>query len=217
MKSTSAIPEMEWPEYASRPTPSGRPYHPKLGTTQERTKSKPAATPSAKLLKPLPRGVWAQANTIVGRVNPMNGIDRITVHHEGSSEVVFSDYASTANRLESIRQGHLNRMTAGDIGYHFIVDRAGRIWEGRPLKYQGAHVKQYNPHNIGVMVLGNFNLQSPTSPQLQTLSKAVKGLRRAFGVSLSSIHTHQELAPTACPGNSLQPRIEQMRRNGAFT
>ena len=30
-----------------------------------------------------------------------------------------------------------------DVGYHYAVDRAGRVWECRPLTWQGAHVRNH--------------------------------------------------------------------------
>jgi N-acetyl-anhydromuramyl-L-alanine amidase AmpD len=105
-------------------------------------------------------------------------------------------------------------MRAGDIGYHFIIDRAGRIWEGRPLIYQGAHVKDENEHNLGIMTLGNFDRQSPTTAQLMTLQHMLAYLRHQYSVPVSKVYTHQELNPTACPGLHLQPRIVAMRKNG---
>ena len=146
----------------------------------------------------------------------MRGVNRITIHHEGTPDAVyFSDPRTTAKRLESIRRGHRGRGWS-DIGYHYVVDRAGRVWEGRPLKYQGAHVKDQNEHNIGVMVLGNFNKQYPTDVQLTTLRSTVQYLRRRYHVSQGAIFTHQELNATSCPGRQLQPRVSTMRGAGQF-
>jgi hypothetical protein len=160
------------------------------------------------------RSRWAKADPIPARMNALGSITRITVHHEGSSVVTFDSVAQTARRLESIRKGHLSRMTAGDIGYHFVIDRAGRVWEGRSLAYQGAHVKNHNRHNLGIMVLGNFERQAPTEAQLQTLARVVRTARSRFDVPLGAVYTHRELGPTACPGASLQRFMVSARSNG---
>ncbi len=142
----------------------------------------------------------------------MNGIASITVHHEGWDRVFFTDRAQTARRLESIRSSHLKRLRAGDIGYHFIIDRAGRLWEGRDLRYQGAHVKNHNPHNIGIMVLGNFDEQRPSQKQYDKLRVTVGGLMKLYRVAGRRVYTHQELMPTACPGTFLQYHVDQALR-----
>ncbi len=147
----------------------------------------------------------------------MAGITRLTIHHEGFPEpVLFHDYRTTAERLELIRRSHRNRGWA-DIGYHFVVDRAGRVWEGRPLQYQGAHVSNNNSNNLGIMVLGNFDRQTPSGAQLDALQIAVRSLRRQYRISTRHIYTHQEFNPTSCPGRELQPRVSSMRSNGSFS
>lgn len=144
----------------------------------------------------------------------MNGVNRITVHHEGWRLVYFTDYRTTAERLETIRASHLQRMGAGDIGYHYIIDRAGRLWEGRDLRYQGAHVKEQNPHNIGIMLLGNFDQQSPSDAQMATLKSTLITLMRAYKVPAQRVYTHRELHNSQCPGTQLQSRITAWRKSG---
>jgi hypothetical protein len=147
-------------------------------------------------------------------MDPMVAIHRLTVHHEGAPDPVwFTDAQQTAQRLDKIRRAHLQRMNAGDIGYHLVIDRAGRLWSGRPLKYQGAHVKDHNERNLGIMVLGNFELQEPTEAQLNTLTASLAGLMRRFNLGTERVHTHRELMPTVCPGKRLQPKIVALRRS----
>ena len=88
----------------------------------------------------------------------------ITVHHDAHYSDI-TDYTSVAQRLEAIRRYHRETREWGDIGYHYAVDRAGRVWETRPIDWQGAHVRDHNEGNIGVMALGNFDEQPPTRPR----------------------------------------------------
>ena len=145
----------------------------------------------------------------------MKGINRITIHHEGWKVVGFDDYASTAARLDLIRRSHVNRKFA-DIGYHFIIDRAGRVYEGRSVQYQGAHVRDNNEHNLGIMCLGNFDQQQPTDAQLRSLAATVALFRKRYNISASRVFTHREIVSTACPGRNLQSRVASLRRSKAF-
>jgi hypothetical protein len=164
-------------------------------------------------LRIVPRTLWTRRAPVPARLNPMAGINSITVHHEGWKPVWFEDTGSTVERLQFIQNYHIDQRTWGDVGYHFIIDRAGRIWEGRPLTYQGAHVKDHNEHNVGVMVLGNFDNQSPSQPQMITLQKAVLHLMQSYRVPVNRVFTHQEINPTNCPGRTLQPRVKLLRQN----
>ncbi|MEX2218401.1 MAG: peptidoglycan recognition family protein [Phycisphaerales bacterium] len=156
------------------------------------------------------RREWAGGAPNLSMINPMNGISRITVHHDGMPPVSLRSKGDAASRLEQIRRAHTGHDWA-DIGYHYIIDPQGRIWEGRPVKYQGAHVKDNNEHNLGVMMLGNFDEQRPTPDALETLDAFLADRMDAHRVPLSRIYTHQEINTTACPGRSLQAYMEATR------
>ncbi|BAM02653.1 peptidoglycan recognition protein family protein [Phycisphaera mikurensis] len=159
-----------------------------------------------------PRSSWTRAAPGTN-VRAMNGVSRITVHHSAMA-MRGTSANETADMLESIREGHLKRGWA-DIGYHFAVDRGGRVLACRDVRYQGAHAAENNEHNVGVCVLGNFDEQAPAAAQLNALHAALTSLAAAGRVPMSRIHTHQELNPTACPGRSLQRHMVLARSGRA--
>jgi hypothetical protein len=160
----------------------------------------------------LPRSSWTRSAPITTRLNPMRGIGRLTVHHSGDVFNASSRDAS-AGELERIRVQHLKRMSAGDIGYHFIIDRAGRVWQGRHAIFQGAHVKHNNPHNLGICVLGNFEKQIPSIQQKRRLRVLLGSLMKTLHIPVGRIHTHREFAgATLCPGKHLQSHLNALRR-----
>ncbi len=164
----------------------------------------------------LPRSAWAHGQPVPTRMNHMSPIRFITVHHDGMDPFFATDRATVAAHLEGIRRLHRGKGW-GDIGYHFAVDRAGRVWEARPLNWQGAHVKDHNPGNIGIVVLGNFDQQRPSAAQLDGVCLHVSTLMRVYNVPLDRVHTHQEWgSPTACPGNTLQRSLLRLRSTGRF-
>ncbi len=200
------------------PTPRSQPSY--VAPPQQAPALAPVAKqPSQSLSGPLqaiPRSQWAKGAPELDHINPMGGIDRITIHHEGWKKVTVTDMRSTAALIEHDRIAHMGMFHAGDIGYHYIIDRSGRLWEGRSVRYQGAHVRSNNEHNVGVMCLGNFDLQQPTDAQVNSLVDTVAKLARIYRVPVSRIKTHQEINPTACPGRGLQPRVVYLRKSGAF-
>lgn len=161
----------------------------------------------------LPRSAWDAPAPIYARLNKMGTIDRITVHHAGMGIYTETDRDVVAEDIRTIRASHLKRMRAGDIGYHYIIDPSGRVWEGRPLVYQGAHTSGNNPHNVGIMVMGNFNKQEPSREQLLTLHRLVRKLQGDHHVSTDRICTHRELSPSDCPGRSLQAHMTAYRKH----
>jgi hypothetical protein len=198
------LPDPPWPAY-EEPRPAPLPPKPD-------TQPAPTVRPPAGVLS---RAAWAHDDPVPARMDRMTPIRHITVHHDGMDPFFASDRTVVAAHLELIRQLH-RRKGWGDIGYHFAVDRAGRVWEARPLVYQGAHVKDHNAGNIGVVVLGNFEEQAPSEAQLDAVRKHLSALMRAYSLPVSRVHTHQEWdgAATACPGGRLQHYLERLRRSG---
>ncbi|MGQ0627871.1 MAG: peptidoglycan recognition protein family protein [Phycisphaerales bacterium] len=181
----------------------------------------PAALPTTATVSVQPRSAWTRVlGPTRSNANPMNGIDRITIHHEGSTLFDATDGAAVAKRIESIRLAHLSRRTKGeawaDIGYHYLVDAAGVVWEGRPLRYQGAHVEDFNEHNLGVVCLGNFDRQTPTADQANTLQRFIAEQMRRYGIASARVRTHRECpgAATRCPGENLQRTVSGFRSRG---
>jgi hypothetical protein len=150
-----------------------------------------------------PRREWTGAGPVLSLINPMNGVNRITVHHSAVISSSVRGKGDAARMLNSIRNGHLAQGWA-DIGYHYIIDPTGRIWEGRNVRFQGAHVKNNNEHNLGIMMMGNFDVERPTPEALAALDGFVGDRMRAYDVPVHRVFTHQEITATECPGRNLQ-------------
>ncbi len=160
----------------------------------------------------IPRSAWTGRGVARKTTDPMGRIAKITVHHEGNLATGLRSQAQVAKRLESIRRYHVDQKGWADIGYHYVIDPMGRVWEARDTSLQGAHVGGIkNEHNLGVMVMGNFDIQSPTSDQVSTLDRFLIEQMRRYNVRLTTVYTHQELGPTECPGTRLQKHMVNIR------
>jgi hypothetical protein len=209
-RTADALPGAYWPQVERPAVP--QPLPPIAAEPEPAPPSGNLGTPT----RPIPRSQWARYGPRMSNIDPMNGVNRITLHHTGMRVVSFDDFSSSTDYIDMIRASHAGKGWA-DIGYHYIIDRAGRVYEGRSVNYQGAHVgKENNPHNLGIMCLGNFELQQPSDAQLRALAQTVSHLRRRHKVAANRIYTHRELTPTVCPGKFMQPRIVAMRSNNAF-
>ena len=72
------------------------------------------------------RASWTSAEPKWSRSKPMNGVQRITVHHDALNAAGLRGQSAAAARLESIRRSHLARGSEWvDIGYHYIIDPDG--------------------------------------------------------------------------------------------
>ncbi len=196
------LPDAVWPDEmppSPRMTPPAGPTGPVVTTG-------PAVVPGV-----MPRAAWTNVGPALSRANPMSGgIRRITVHHAAMNSSSIRSQADAARMLNSIRADHVRRRdprtgsTWADIGYHYMVDPQGRVWEGRPTNLQGAHVQDNNENNLGILMLGDFETQQPTQAALASLDGFVSSQMKRYGVPVSRVYTHRELKPTMCPGRNLQ-------------
>ena len=131
-------------------------------------------------------------------------IERITVHHTAA---VIED-----NRLAPAitRKHQADHQGIGwpDLAYHFLIDRNGHIYEGRPFTAVGDTRTSYDPTgHLLIAVKGNFEGQKLTGPQLASLIAMLAWGVGEFEVPPSEITGHRDWAATACPGESLYALI----------
>ncbi|MFO1051775.1 MAG: peptidoglycan recognition family protein [Planctomycetota bacterium] len=163
----------------------------------------------------LPRASWNAAAAKLRTMKPMGAVRRITIHH--SAVACRGDGSATAMAaIRSIQRYHQNDQGWGDIGYHYLIDPAGRVWTGRAVEWQGAHAGDdgKNQGNIGVCLLGNFvpDDQGPPPPaQIAALDRLVHQLCLRYHVAPDGVMTHRELKKTDCPGPFLQAAVEKIR------
>lgn len=139
---------------------------------------------------------------------------RITVHHTAEP---FSSTSLSSNIAEvrDIQKEHMNGQGWADLGYHFLIGRDGRVFQGRPLYAQGAHSDgDNNIGNVGICLLGNFvsqasrgpgytKVQAPTVKQMEGLERLVAEVRSEYGIPASQVWGHQHWKATECPGPHL--------------
>ncbi len=209
----AALPGVDWPDQPLKG--EKRTWRP-LSQSRPVPLPTPPAQPGVELpTGVIPRSAWARGGIVPSLMDRAQLYYRITVHHDGMNAYTSTDSNATASRLELIRLAHRGR-DFGDIGYHYLIDPAGRVWQGRPLQWQGAHVKATNQGNLGVCMLGNYQQQSPNPTQLAALDRFVASRMRYYNIRVGNVFTHQELAPTLCPGVTLQAAMVRTRRSGAL-
>ena len=140
----------------------------------------------------------------------MGRIERITIHHDAMPSSGFRTEADSKDRLNDILRAHRNNGWA-DIGYHYAIDPMGNVWSARPIQLQGAHVRDWNERNLGIMMMGNFMHEQPTPQAISSLEGLVAAASSRYRVPAGRVATHRELASTACPGDALQRQINAAR------
>ncbi|HUR29300.1 MAG TPA: peptidoglycan recognition family protein [Planctomycetota bacterium] len=164
------------------------------------------------------RSQWKATEGRTARLTPLKGRwSRITIHHsdESKSSRTGGTLEDSEEVVRAIQKYHMEDVDHGwgDIGYHFLIDSAGRIFEGRDLKWQGAHAGgaggMNNTQNIGVCMLGDFLRQSPTPAALNSLKLLVDSLNERYEIQHSRVYPHKHFGTTQCPGPALTAWIKK--------
>lgn len=152
-----------------------------------------------------------------GGYGALGAITDATVHHDAAPISAGATLADIEARLRRYDAMH-TRLYGGGIGYHEAIDPKGRIWPLRSSSARGAHTGGHNTNNYGLMLLGNFETQKPTSAQLRTLRARLtqappSGLPDLRGIR---VRGHQDWPgptnATACPGRHLIPHVHRLPR-----
>ena len=151
--------------------------------------------------------------------------------HAGFVHHTVNANGYTRAQVPSIIRGiyayHTQSRGWSDIGYNFLVDRFGRIWEGRyggvARPVVGAHTLGYNDYAFAASAIGNFETAQPRAALLDAYGRLfawklnLHGIRagdrrqQVGGRTLSAINGHRDAGQTACPGRYLYARLGTIR------
>ncbi len=147
------------------------------------------------------------------------------VHHTVNANEYTED--QVPGIIRSIYAYHVKSRGWSDIGYNFLVDRFGRIWEGRyggiDKPVIGAHTLNYNQYSFAMSAIGNFETAQPTDVMLRAYGQLFAWKLSLHGVDPAStsqrvgrstfqaINGHRDAGSTACPGKHLYAQLPAIR------
>ena len=158
---------------------------------------------------------------------PANGTFQGTiVHHTAGSNNYTA--AQSAGIVRAAQAYHMDGQKWCDIGYNFLVDRYGQIFEGRAggitKTPYGAHAgnSAVNASTTGVSLMGEFTSVAPTEAMKNAVVQLVawrhslfnvpaKGGYSIGGVNIQRIDGHRSVKATACPGQQVFNWLPTMR------
>ena len=142
--------------------------------------------------------------------------DKLTLHHAACCSA--DDLEEGKDQVYWIQDFHQNGRGWKDIGYHFLVDRVGNIYQGRPETVIGAHVGGANTGNIGVCLLGCYHppedncSQEITPESRQSIVELFSWVSDTYGQSPTLLLGHRDyFGSTACPGDNIWIELPRYR------
>ena len=188
------------------------------------------------------RSSW-QASEAIRRAAPRyaSSVRFAVVHHSAGSNNYTR--AQSAAVVRGIQLYHVRGNGWDDIGYNFLVDRYGQVFEGRfggvERNVIGAHAQGFNTGSVGVALLGNYDAVALSSEARSALVRLLAwrldvahvdpleaftmpsggNPRYPSGVPvfLRPISGHRDVGFTACPGSVVYGQLNLLARAVAVT
>jgi hypothetical protein len=168
------------------------------------------------------------ANESWRRGRPSTARPRLGVVHHTATRNDYSRSEAPAI-VRAIYSYHTRTLGWSDIGYNLLIDRYGRIYEGRAGGIEagvvGAHARGYNSGSFGVALIGNFEEANPTIASLRALTNVFAWQYRVHRIDRSAnatvVHNgrrvatlvgHRDVGSTACPGRHVVKHLAEVRR-----
>ena len=165
----------------------------------------------------LPRAAWAAKPADTSLMKSQTPRE-IVIHHTGEKRRPQLTLQEKLQKLQKFSQsagmvGTAPKPPWGDVPYHFYVDAAGRIAEGRSLHFAGDSNTKYDTANrIQIVVEGHFDQEQPAPVQLKSLDRLVVWLADRYNVPAIKISGHSDhVGNTDCPGRNLKSHLPVLR------
>ena len=186
------------------------------------------------------RPAWG-ANEAIRRAAPAYArtVQFAVVHHTAGTNSYTA--AQSAAIVRGIEVYHVKGNGWNDIGYNFLVDKYGQVFEGRyggvDKNVIGAHAEGFNTGSTGIALIGAYQSSAPTAAEktalanllawrldiahvdpLSTLTFASGGDARfpvGTPVFLRAVSGHRDTGFTTCPGNVVYAQLGALARQAA--
>lgn len=202
--------------------------------------------PAASIGRPamVSRAQWGAAAPVC-QVDYSQGLHAAAIHHTASTNNYTQ--AQVPGLLRGFAEFHMRPEAAGgrgwcDLGYNFLVDKFGTIYEGRgggaDLPVVGVHTGGFNSRIVGVAAIGNYEEAVPSGALNESLSQVIAWKLAQHRVTANSsvtlisgggaskypagtpvtfntIFGHRDAQLTSCPGRYLYAAFGDIRNRVA--
>lgn len=202
-----------------------------------------AAAGTAAALRPaiVTRAQWGATESWSKPAGTSTKLRAMVLHHTASTNNYTKSTA--AQQIRAIYSYHTRSLGWPDMGYNFLIDKSGTIYEGRKGSLDklviGSQAAGFNTDTIGISALGNYEITQPPAALVSSIEKVMAwqaarwGLnptgtttltsrasagstsRYSYGTTITvpTIIGHRVTSATACPGQYLNPKLPTIRTN----
>lgn len=194
------------------------------------------------------RSYWGADESLMTWPVEYAKVQKFIIHHTASTTLVpdtdgSSEYKSMVNNIYRyhtsskswVDQNGTNYTGFGDVGYNFLIDPNGNIYEGRKggNGVIGGHASGFNTGSVGISIVGNYQdgsvgqTNTTLDPKVaNAVAKLVGWIAANNGVDLDSSSVfwgktidglvgHKDVAPTQCPGSVIYGELSDVQADAS--
>lgn len=173
---------------------------------------------------------WGQGNCPKDSAPVLSVPTHLIVHHSAG----FNSSTDFSQVVAYYWDFHVNTNGWSDIGYNWLIDPNGEIYEGRGHNTLGAHFSCMNSNTLGICMIGNYENTAPTDTSMGSLRDLLAFEASSNNISPTNISFHQSSQlylynisghrdgnvahslgscpkGTVCPGDSLYALLPALR------
>ncbi|OYO22155.1 hypothetical protein CGZ93_09680 [Enemella dayhoffiae] len=207
-----------------------------LATDSVPTTQPPATTRAAAGQAPMPTGIisragWGADESLKSSCPAFSKtVHAVVVHHTEGTNNYTKD--QSAGIVRGIYAYHVQGNGWCDIGYNYLIDKYGQIFEGRSggmtMPVKGAHAVDWNTDTMGISLLGSFTTELPPEVALDAAVRLSAWRLAAYyrdataritinGVTSNVISGHRQVVATDCPGEAFYNYLPTFRQRVVST
>ena len=168
------------------------------------------------------RAEWGANEKYMTWAPEYDEVKAFVIHHTAGEE--GAKYPDQMSVVRNLYYGHAVGNGWGDIGYNYVIDANGVIYEGRSGGggVVGGHTLGYNYGTIGIVLIGDYDVRNVEQAQQDALANLIAYKSYQYGINpdsmvylknknIQTVVGHRDLNSTNCPGTSLYGRVSDTR------
>ena len=141
---------------------------------------------------------------------------KFIIHHTETT----NDLDNPKQAIRNIYHHHAINRGWGDIGYNYLIDQQGRVYEGRygGEGVVGGHAGPGNIGSIGIAILGSYDDETPSKAATESLARLIaikakihninpEGYSSFRGGTRANVMGHRDIMSTSCPGDEFYDQL----------
>lgn len=165
---------------------------------------------------------WGADESLLDWEPEYRPVRKIIVHHTAMQ----MRHLEPAAAVRAIYTYHARTRGWGDIGYNYLIDWLGNVYQGRAggEGVVGGHNLEFNYGSVGIALIGDYSRQAPPGEQMEALARLVSYLADRWGIdpqgssdflsarAMPDVSGHRDTRSTSCPGDGVYHQLPALRQ-----